>query len=275
MQPVTVIIPCYNEAARLQLNDFRSFLSSEPIHFIFVNDGSTDDTLSLIEKLKSEYPLQVQILNVTNNSGKAAAVRIGMLNASLQVDTDIIGFMDADLSTPLEEIIHFEDTFRKRKVEMVFGSRISRIGSKIQRFNYRHYFGRIVATAISIYLKIPIYDSQCGAKFFKTQLAKEVFLEPFISPWLFDVEIFKRIQITGRNIDSSCWELPLDEWIEKGGSKLKVTDLLKLPFEFFRIIKHYRSKDYSTIKEALSNAKKTSKSFTPSQKDFLHSKTFK
>jgi dolichyl-phosphate beta-glucosyltransferase len=157
-------------------------------------------------------------------------------------DTDIVGYLDADLSTPLEEMNDFDAIFKKRNVDMVFGSRISRIGSHIQRFNYRHYFGRTIATLISLYLKIPIYDSQCGAKFFHKELAKEIFNEPFISRWLFDVELFRRIQLSGRDIEHCCWELPLDTWIEKGDSKIKVKDLLKLPVEFMRIVRHYGKK---------------------------------
>jgi glycosyltransferase involved in cell wall biosynthesis len=212
----------------------------EPIHIIFVNDGSSDNTVSVLNGLRNEFPYQVGIINLANNVGKAMAVRYGILSAAYNGDTDIIGFMDADLSTPLEEISDFERAFRRRNIDMVFGSRISRIGSRIQRFHYRHYFGRVIATMISLYLRIPIYDSQCGAKFFHRDLAKEIFKEPFISRWLFDVELFKRIQLSGRDIEACCWELPLDTWIEKGESKLKMKDFIKLPFEFYRILKHYR-----------------------------------
>lgn len=240
MQPITIIIPCYNEAARISLDDYRAFLATEPIHLIFVNDGSTDNTINVLKHIRNDFPYQVSVLDLPQNCGKAFAVRAGVLNAAYTADTDIIGFMDADLSTPLEEMVAFDYTFRRRNVDMVFGSRISRIGSRIDRFPYRHYFGRVIATVISLYLRIPIYDSQCGAKFFRRDLAREMFQEPFISRWLFDVELFKRIQQSGRDIQSCCWELPLDTWIEKGDSRLGMRDFLKLPFEFYRIFRHYR-----------------------------------
>lgn len=239
---MTVIIPCYNEAARIGIEDYRAFLATEPITIIFVNDGSTDATSLVLEGLRQEFPKQVRILSLFRNGGKAAAVRQGMLKAAYAGDTDIIGFMDADLSTPLEEINSIDYAFRRRNVDMVFGSRISRIGSHIDRFAYRHYFGRVIATFISLYLRIPIYDSQCGAKFFHKELAKEIFQEPFISRWLFDVELFRRIQLSGRDIESCCWELPLDTWIEKGDSKLGIKDFMKLPFEFYRIFWHYKGR---------------------------------
>ena len=176
------------------------------------------------------------------NVGKAEAVRTGVLKARYVEDSDIIGFMDADLATPFEEITHFIDAFAENKFSFVFGSRISRIGARIQRLNYRHYFGRAVATFVSMYLRIPIYDSQCGAKFFHADFANQLFMEPFVSRWLFDVEIFKRIALMGINVENCALELPLHTWIEKGGSKIRFQDYLKLPFEFYRIFRHYNKK---------------------------------
>jgi glycosyltransferase involved in cell wall biosynthesis len=240
MRPMTVVIPCYNEGARIVLDDFRAFLATEPIHVTFVNDGSTDNTLELLRGLQSEFPLCVKVLSLARNSGKAEAVRQGMLWAAYSAGTDIVGFMDADLSTPLEEMSTFDGVFARRNVDMVFGSRIMRIGSQIHRFHYRHYFGRTMATLISIYLRIPIYDSQCGAKFFHKELAREIFQDPFVTRWLFDVELFRRIQQSGRDVEACCWELPLDTWVEKGDSKLGMRDLLGIPLDFWKIVRHYR-----------------------------------
>lgn len=240
MSFVTIVVPCYNEAGRLRSSEYRRFLGANPARLLFVNDGSTDRTLAVLEELRVQFPDKVAILDLPQNQGKAGAVRQGILHAASEAGVGFVGFMDADLSTPLEETRYFLRVFRQPEIEFVFGSRISRIGARIERFHYRHYFGRIIASAISMYLRLPIYDSQCGAKFFRPGLAMTVFREPFVSKWLFDVEIFKRIAYTGRVVEDCSLELPLRTWIEKGQSKLGMRDLSRIPLEFWKIMRRYR-----------------------------------
>jgi len=240
MAQVTVIIPCYNEANRLPVQEYRKFLfNNTENNIVFVNDGSTDDTLGVLEQLRCEFSAQIHILHLPTNVGKAEAVRKGILSQTNSKNRDIIGFMDADLATPFDELRHFLFEFSNPRIRFVFGSRFSRIGARIIRLHHRHYFGRIVATLVSIYLNIPIYDSQCGAKFFHGNFARRLFMEPFISRWLFDIELFKRISLLGLNVEDCSLELPLHSWTEKGGSKIGIKDYLRLPLEFGKVIKHY------------------------------------
>lgn len=242
MSAITIIIPCYNEANRLPAAEYRKFLSENEDMLIFVNDGSTDATLPLLYSLQQEYPSQITVLDLEKNSGKAETIRQGMLWAThLQPDA-IIGFMDADLATPLEELIYFKTAFRDPRLSFVFGSRIARIGANIHRYQARHYLGRVIATFISNYLRLPVNDSQCGAKFFHAGFARQLFAEPFVSRWIFDVEIFRRISLMGIRVDSCTLELPLHTWIEKGGSKLVLRDMIKLPWEFYRVMNYYADK---------------------------------
>ena len=242
MSAITVIIPCYNEATRLPVAEYRQFLSAHEDAIIFVNDGSSDKTLDLLYALKEEYPLQVAVLDLEKNSGKAEAIRQGMLWATHLQHDSIIGFMDADLATPFGELIYFKDAFKDTRLDFVFGSRIARIGANIQRYQARHYLGRVIATFISNYLRLPVNDSQCGAKFFHAGFARQLFAEPFVSRWLFDVEIFRRISLLGIKVDSCTLELPLHTWIEKGGSKLVLRDIVKLPWEFYKVMNYYADK---------------------------------
>ncbi|MBN8720483.1 MAG: glycosyltransferase [Sediminibacterium magnilacihabitans] len=246
MYTVAVVIPCYNEEKRLCCGEISDFLLSTNAHLTFVNDGSTDNTLLMLQQLKQRFPLQVQVINLKRNLGKAEAVRIGMLTTAYQGNASIVGFMDADLSTPLSEVEHFLENF-KADIEFVFGSRIAKIRSVIKRAVYRHIIGRVIATFISMYLKIPVYDSQCGAKFFNNDLAIEIFREPFVSRWLFDVEIFKRIKLAGKEIEECSLELPLNVWLEKGKSKLNLYEIIKLPFEAWRIARQYKGSKIITI----------------------------
>jgi glycosyltransferase involved in cell wall biosynthesis len=245
MLPVTIIIPCYNEETRLPLPEYRQFLSRYKGSLVFVDDGSTDRTLEVLKTLQQDFPAQLSILHLKKNAGKAEAVRRGMMELASDPSTDIIGFMDADLATPFEEIGYFLEAFRDTRLEFIFGSRIARVGANISRNQLRHYCGRVMATLISNYLKLPVNDSQCGAKFFHAAFARQLFAEPFVSRWLFDVEIFRRITLLGRKVEDCALELPLHTWIEKGGSKLVLRDFARLPFEFYKIVNHYLDKSNS------------------------------
>lgn len=243
MNTLTIIIPCYNEANRLPVDDYNSYLSKHMGKLVFVNDGSKDQTIDVLKKIQKNHPLSVSILDLQNNVGKAEAIRRGILEMTSNLPDDILGYMDADLSTPFKEVGYFVEALENSDFNLIFGSRIARIGANIHRFHSRHYFGRVVATMISIYLGIPIYDSQCGAKFFRAPFAHQIFSEPFVSRWLFDVEIFKRIIQGGMKVDDLCYEMPLHTWIEKGDSKLTIRDVLNLPLEFFKIANYYIDKE--------------------------------
>ena len=238
---IAIVIPCYNEARTLDLDAYKVFFAANPaIFFCFVNDGSTDDTLGCLNELKSA---SVIILNLDKNGGKAEAVRAG-INLMLDKKTfSHIAFLDADLSTPLGEISHLQNEFLiNSKLEMVFGSRILKIGSRIDRKLSRFIIGRTIATFISKTLKLKVYDTQCGAKLFTADLANQIFNEKFISRWLFDVELmFRVLKLYGREKGEQVMkEVPLNIWEEKGNSKLKWTYGFKVFFDLFKIKKKYK-----------------------------------
>ena len=190
MQKVGLVVPCYNEADRLRGDDFVDFLSTHPQYqILFVNDGSSDATHKVISKLATENP-NIHALDLPNNQGKAEAVRTGILHTLEHWDLDIVGFLDADLATPLEEILQFERLMNQHhQYHIVLGSRWKRLGSKIERSTVRHYLGRIFATVVSLMFNLSVYDTQCGAKLMRSQHLARVFKERFISPWFFDIEI--------------------------------------------------------------------------------------
>jgi dolichyl-phosphate beta-glucosyltransferase len=209
-----IIIPCYNEELRLKKNVFTNFLEKEEsIHICFTNDGSADKTIQVLNEIKDKHPDKIFIIDLKTNVGKAEAVRLSCMQLSEQQNQfDYIGYFDADLATPLNQIRLLIEGFNKKKdAVLIMGSRVRRLGTSINRNPIRHYLGRIFATCVSILLNIPVYDSQCGAKILRASAINDIFKEPFISKWIFDVEILMRIKkVYGREkINQYIFEVPV------------------------------------------------------------------
>jgi len=234
-EKICLVIPCYNEAKRLDFEKYRSVKSN--CYFLFVNDGSTDNTLEI---LKNNLSKNMFLLDLDKNRGKAEAVRRGFLyTKALPIFDELewVGFMDADLATPLRELNNFVSysKFYDEKIDSVWGSRVRKLGSKIERTAVRHYLGRIYATAVHIVLGVKSYDSQCGAKLFRKESIDEFFSEPFVSKWSFDVEILLRMK------DLKIIECPVHEWKDVPGGSLKIPsvalrtlyDIIKLRLKYF------------------------------------------
>ncbi len=241
-----LIVPCYNEAARLDVQRFRHFLAeSGSTRLVFVDDGSRDETIQVLEQLCRGYEECAEILRGDTNRGKAEAVRLGIIHALDTSRQEFVGYWDADLATPLESIAHFVSVLDERpEIEMVFGSRVKLLGRYVERRAVRHYLGRIFATAVSSVLSLSIYDSQCGAKLFRvTPHTRQIFAEPFLSKWVFDVEIIARYQNLyardARRLEKAVYEYPLEVWVDVAGSKVHPTDFLKAFIDIVRIRHKY------------------------------------
>ena len=246
MARVVIIVPCYNESDRLDCQRFQTFMCNEhKVVFLFVDDGSTDKTAALLATLRDSDSSRFGVLSLTDNQGKAEAVRQGFLQA-FESNPKYVGFWDADLATPLSAIPKFLQLLDEHaEVEIVFGSRVKLLGRQIQRRAVRHYLGRLFATVVSITLGVGIYDSQCGAKLFRVSPSvKELFRLPFISRWIFDVEIIARLIQARRGqdtlqVDKIIHEIPLMEWRDIRGSKIKATDFLIAIFDILQIYYRY------------------------------------
>jgi dolichyl-phosphate beta-glucosyltransferase len=241
-----VIVPCYNEAVRLDRAAFDQFIAACPsISFVFVDDGSTDDTLAVLRSMEQRHARGIQVLAAGKNGGKAEAVRKGMLHAIDTAVAPVIGFWDADLATPLDAIPEFLETLdTKPDVEWVFGARVNLLGRRIERSAARHYLGRVFATVVSTMLRLPVYDTQCGAKLFRvTAEFRQLLVEPFESRWIFDVEMIARLlRLRGLNTESvrnSIYEFPLHAWRDVAGSKVRPKDFIRAIVEVFAIYRRY------------------------------------
>jgi glycosyltransferase involved in cell wall biosynthesis len=234
-----LVVPCYNEAVRLEAEPFlRALRAISTINILFVDDGSSDSTPSVLADICARGEGRITILTLPANVGKAAAVRAGIL-AAFDRQPQYVGFWDADLSTPLEALQEFMVTFSTRpNVDIVIGARVKLLGRDIRRRLVRHYCGRIFATAASFALGIAVYDTQCGAKLFRaTSVVRQVFSQPFHSRWAFDVEILSRyIAASGASAaESRICEIPLASWRDVPGSKLTLRHAIRAAWDLARI----------------------------------------
>lgn len=231
-----LVIPCYNEKNRLCIESVRELLQSHPeLSIILVNDGSTDGTCALIDDL-AKSSARIMTFHLAKNSGKGEAVRQGLLK-SIEMGSSWTGYADADFATPAHELARLMKLAPQTGKSVVMASRVRLLGNDIQRRTKRHYLGRIFATFASISLKLPVYDTQCGAKFFRTSPElKSALTPPFRSCWAFDVELLARLKIAfGTGANGQFQEIPLTVWRDVHGSKLKMTSMLKAGIDLMAI----------------------------------------
>jgi len=239
-----LVIPCYNEALRLPVESLRESLHADKdLHLMLVDDGSSDSTPAMLQELAKAFPERVLVHALPANQGKAEAVRQGMLKVhEAWPQAPYIGFFDADLATPLEEAQRLCKAVAPFTPGMIIGSRVNLFGTTdIQRNNVRHYVGRLSATMVSTSLGLGVYDTQCGAKLVRSDLVPVLFDEVFLSRWLFDVELIWRLMIAvgSERMRAELAEVPVSRWHEMGGSKVRFSDGLRVPYELWRIRRAY------------------------------------
>lgn len=263
-----LVIPCYNEASRIQSAAFTSALESDlGLQYIFVNDGSKDQTLAVLQEyrdsLNEDLKSRVSIISYKDNKGKSNAVLTGLNSAYSAINNtadlmeneglvrigfegvqaDYVGFWDADLATPLSEIQWFYQfsSNMSTKPLLMIGSRVARLGANIERTLFRHYSGRLFATLISQGLGWKVHDTQCGAKLMDPSIIPICFNQPFKTAWLFDVEMLLRLQIHfGKAAENMVLEVPIRTWKDIKGSKIGWGDFIKVPYQIWNVFNTYK-----------------------------------
>ena len=237
---LTLVVPCYNEAARLDTGTFLEWVEGHTARYLcFVDDASTDETGALLARMSEEHR-RVSILRLAGNHGKASAVREGMLRVT---GTDLVGFWDADLAAPLTEVDGLVGVLKAEPaVQCAAGIRVLRLGARIERSFSRHVISRLFVTLASALLHLPAYDTQCGAKLFRRGAVRPLFSDAFVSRWLFDIELYLRLRNVQPNAELGeiVHEHPLNEWKTVGHSRLGWVDFVKAPFDLWRIYRRYR-----------------------------------
>jgi glycosyltransferase involved in cell wall biosynthesis len=240
---VEIVVPCYNEAERLDLQLVRTLVDHPEITALLVDDGSTDRTAERIAEIQAEIAAdlgdRVRFLGLPKNGGKAEAVRQGMLDA-LAHGAEVTGYLDADFATPPEEAHRLLSAMKTTGAKAVLGARVARLGARIDRSPMRHYLGRLFVTVASTSLGVAVYDSQCGAKLFSDTPAFRLALsQPFASRWAFDVELLGRLFAGGEGApplrEEDCLELPLRAWKDVAGSKLSRSAMIGAGLDVLRL----------------------------------------
>lgn len=234
----SIIVPCYNEVDRLHLEVFLNFARQHPnISFVFVDDRSKDLTINLLCGAMAALPAQIDVLMMKRNAGKAEAVRHGLKFAVRRGDK-YVGFLDADLATPLNAMNDFISVAdRLDTIDVVFGSRSGGLGRRVYRDFHRKIISAVCATLGRLATGLALKDSQCGAKLFRNTAHLNSCLDvPFKAGWLFDIELFLRISNPNRRKRKNFFEYPVLEWTEIAGSNIKMSDVIKSTFLMLSLI---------------------------------------
>lgn len=257
-----IVVPCYNEAHRWNREYWSTILAISDVNWIFVDDGSTDNTLELIKTTSATK--NSDVLSLEKNCGKAEAVRAGLLMAMDNSAGGMVGFMDSDGAFSSGDLIRIlmasqELCLDQRLFDSIWASRVALAGRNIRRSRMRHYVGRVISTLLSGAAKsqsknermLP-YDTQAGLKLFLvSSTLREVLESPFRTRWFFELEILLRW--SSRNLGQPMmriWEVPLNDWFEVPGSKINFREYFRILREIFFVMTYsIRSKTSGSLRE--------------------------
>jgi len=225
---LSIIIPAYNEGHRLpgSLDKIDHFLHMQEYAYevIVVENGSTDDTVEVVEEYQDRLPYLQLIQSVRR--GKGQAVKLGMIAATGQYRF----LADADLSMPIEEITNFLPP-KLTNFDIAIASRELKESRRIDEPGYRHLVGRVF-NALVRWLALPgLHDTQCGFKCFSAQVVQAVFPLQTLEGMSFDAEVL----YIARHLGYSIVEVPI-HWYFNADSRVRlVDDSLRMASDLFTI----------------------------------------
>lgn len=197
---ITLLMPVFNEELRLErgIRELMIFLkekSPDQYEVIIVDNGSEDGTEEIAGRLLLDYK-NLRYIRITKR-GVGAAFRAGVEECK----TDIVGYMDIDLSTRLEFLDVMEKCFFYEHAEIVNASRYARDSAVIGRRWYRNIISYGCVVFLKAVLKMKATDAICGFKFFKRDVAKQLIEESGEeNGWFFMIELLIRAEREGKRI---------------------------------------------------------------------------
>ena len=208
---ISLVVPAYNEEKLIvsSLKNILTYMIKNKYNFevIVVDDGSKDKTKEKVRSIKDKH---VKLLSYKPNKGKGHAVKIGMLAAK----GDLLLFLDADLSTPIEEIEKFIPL--TKNYDVVIASRALKESQiKVHQPFYRELIGKVFNKMVQLLAVWGIKDTQCGFKMFTKKAANIIFKRQRIHGWAFDVELL----FIAKKYRLKIKEMPVT-WINEGDSRV-------------------------------------------------------
>jgi len=240
IKSLSIIFPLYNENKRLKycfqnIDIFNSNSSIKKLEYIFVDDGSVDNSYQLIlnfikKRRKKKKEIKYKIIKFNKNKGKGAALISGIKNAS----KDWMLTIDTDISVSLLEINNWiKCNYFEINKEIYFGSR--NLKKSIIKFEYhRKLIGLFFILICKLFLNIKLYDTQCGFKLYKKKTGKMIFSKLTEKKFAHDIEIV--LLATKKKIE--IIELPV-KWVHKNDSKI---NLIRDSFSIFWSIYKMKNK---------------------------------
>ena len=225
MLKLSVVIPAYNEAARIgkTLLAVGDFLKNQEYNYeiLVVNDGSKDNTAQAVNELLSRVA-NLRLIDNKENHGKGWVVKQGMLEAT----GDVRVFMDADNSTKIDEISKFIPFFEQGYDAVLGSRRIPGANVPKEQGALREFLGWAFRTIVHVIVPVGVTDTQCGFKAFTASAAEKVFPKQTIFRWAFDVEILA----LARKNNLKIKELPIT-WVNDEGSHVKLSGMANMLLE--------------------------------------------
>lgn len=234
---VLLLVPVYNEEKRLNLDLLKDFHSACDI--CFLDDGSTDKTVELLQKFIASHT-RATMLKSQKNQGKGNILNWGynILKTTGKLEKyDYLGYWDADLSAPFDNLQEMLRYLRQNQnVSALFGSRKISETSAIEQNFFRMILSSTYSLVSRTILGHSLKDSKCGAKLLSRNAAAVAFGGMFINSWIFDLEIFYRLRKAGMPVI----EFPLLRWSYVKESRLGLGDIFLAFLALFQIKIKYR-----------------------------------
>lgn len=202
---LSVVVPCFNEAPRLpaSLRTAGSYLQGRvTFELILVDDGSSDVTQNLIEEAAAAHEY-VHGVTLPVNRGKGRALAEGIARSR----GELVLISDADFSTPIEELPRLEEAIAAG-ADIAIGSRAKRGAREVDQPLHRRLMGKGFNLFVQGILLPGIWDTQCGFKLFRGDVARELFEQLSTDGFAYDVEVLFRARRSGYRIK----EVPV-RWI--------------------------------------------------------------
>lgn len=222
MLKLSIVIPVFNEEQLIKqtLNKLDEYLKSMQISYeiVVVDDGSSDKTVYIVKNINNK---KIKFVKIKANKGKGAALKAGILESS----GELIIFMDADLSVPLEYLEPL--IVNLKKYDVVIGTRRTK-KSKIVVHQpvIRETLGRVFTKLTQLLTNTKLSDYTCGFKGFKKEVAHKVFKNSLIERWAYDAEIM----FLANKYNYSISEIPV-EWYNRAETKVKLGSAILTSFK--------------------------------------------